>query len=121
VMVVDDDLAVLKMTEDMLARLGYEPVGFLASTRALEALHADPDRFDVVLTDESMPDLTGTELTVAIKELRPDLPVIVASGYGGADLHRRALAAGAQAVVNKPYDSSALAQALAFALDRVAM
>ncbi len=121
VMVVDDDLAVLEMTEDMLARLGYEPVGFLASTRALEALHADPDRFDVVLTDESMPDLTGTELTVAIKELRPDLPVIVASGYGGADLHRRALAAGAQAVVNKPYDSSALAQALAFALDRVAM
>jgi CheY-like chemotaxis protein len=67
-----------------------------------------------------MPDLTGTELAVAIKELRPDLPVIVASGYGGADLHRRALAAGAQAVVNKPYDSSALAQALAFALDRVA-
>jgi CheY-like chemotaxis protein len=87
--------------------------------RALEALRADPDRFDLVLTDESMPHLTGTQLAVSIKELRPDLPVIVASGYGGADLYRRALAAGARAVVNKPYDSSTLAQALAGAWPRI--
>jgi PAS domain S-box-containing protein len=119
VMVVDDDRAVLEMTEDMLARLGYEPVGYDASERALEALRADPDRFDLVLTDESMPHLTGTQLAVSIKELRPDLPVIVASGYGGADLQRRALAAGARAVVNKPYDSSTLAQALAGAWPRI--
>jgi PAS domain S-box-containing protein len=118
VMVVDDDRAMLEMTEDMLARLGYEPVGYDASGRALQALRADPDRFDVVLTDESMPELTGTQLAVLIRELRPDLPVIVASGYGGADLHRRAVAAGACAVVNKPYDTSALAQALAGALAR---
>ena len=118
VMVVDDDRAMLEMTEDMLARLGYEPVGYDASRRALEALSADPDRFDAVLTDESMPDLTGTQLAVSIKELRPDLPVIVASGYGGADLHRRAIAAGARAVVNKPYDSNSLAHALAGALAR---
>ena len=105
-MVVDDDRAMLEMTEDMLARLGYEPVGYDASGSALQALRADPDRFDVVLTDESMPELTGTQLAVSIKELRPDLPVIVASGYGGADLHRRAMAAGACAVVNKPYDGT---------------
>jgi nitrogen-specific signal transduction histidine kinase/CheY-like chemotaxis protein len=116
VMVVDDDRAMLEMTEEMLARLGYEPVGYDSSASALHALRADPDRFDVVLTDESMPELTGTQLAVSIKELRPDLPVIVASGYGGADLHRRALAAGACAVVNKPYDTGALAQALAGAL-----
>jgi PAS domain S-box-containing protein len=119
VMVVDDDRAMLEMTEDMLARLGYEPVGYDAPLAALQALRADPDRFDLVLTDESMPELTGTQLAVSIKELRPDLPVVVASGYGGADLHRRAFAAGARAVVNKPYDSGALAHALAGALTRV--
>ena len=63
-----------------------------------------------------MPELSGTELTQALQEVRPDLPVIVSSGYGGADLHLRARAAGACAVVNKPYDSHALAQALAGAL-----
>ena len=112
VMVVDDDRAVLEMTEEMLARLGYEPVGYEAAADALRALRAHPDRFDLVLTDESMPELAGTQLAVHIKELRPDLPVIVASGYGGPDLHGRALAAGARAVLSKPYDSSSLAQAL---------
>jgi CheY-like chemotaxis protein len=117
VMVVDDDRAVLEMTEEMLAHLGYEPAGYEASPAALQALRAHPDRFDLVLTDESMPDLTGTQLAEQIRELRPDLPVIVVSGYGGPDLHRHALAAGACAVLNKPYDSSTLAQALAEALE----
>jgi PAS domain S-box-containing protein len=117
VMVVEDDRAVLEMTEEMLARLGYEPAGYEGGAAALQALRAHPDRFDLVLTDESMPELTGTQLAEHIKELRPDLPVIVASGYGGPDLHRRALAAGARAVLNKPYDSSSLAQALAEALE----
>jgi PAS domain S-box-containing protein len=118
VMIVDDDGALLEMTEDMLARLGYEPVGYELSVRALEALRADPDRFDAVLTDESMPELSGTELARALQELRPDLPVIVSSGYGAADLHLRARAAGACAVINKPYDSNTLAQTLVRALKR---
>jgi PAS domain S-box-containing protein len=117
VMVVDDDRAVLEMTEEMLARLGYEPVGYEAPSAALQALRAHPDRFDLVLTDESMPELAGTQFAEHIRELRPDLPVIVASGYGGPDLHRRALGAGARAVLSKPYDSGTLAQALAEALE----
>jgi CheY-like chemotaxis protein len=117
VMVVDDDRAVLEMTEEMLARLGYEPVGYETPGTALKALRAHPDRFDLVLTDESMPGLGGSELAEHIRELRPDLPVIVVSGYGGPDLQRRALTAGARAVLSKPYDSSTLAQALAEALE----
>jgi CheY-like chemotaxis protein len=105
------------MTEEMLARLGYEPVGYEAATAASQALRTHPDRFDLVLTDESMPELTGTQFAEQIRDLRPDLQVIVVSGYGGPDLHRRAVAAGARTVLNKPYDSSALAQALAEALE----
>jgi PAS domain S-box-containing protein len=117
VMVVDDDRAMLETTEEMLARLGYEPVGYEAPAAALKALRAHPDRFDLVLTDESMPEVAGSQLAEQVRELRPDLPVIIVSGYGGPDLHRRALAAGARAVLNKPYDSNALAQALAEALE----
>jgi PAS domain S-box-containing protein len=117
VMVVDDDRAMLEITEEMLAHLGYEPVGYEAAADALQALRAHPDRFDLVLTDESMPGITGTQLAMQLRELRPGLRVIVASGYGGPDLQRRAAAAGARAVLSKPYDSSSLAQALAAALE----
>ena len=67
----------------MLAAIGYEPVGFDTSSAALAAFRADPDRFDLVLTDEIMPGMTGTELAIALHEIRPDVPVILMTGYGG--------------------------------------
>ena len=116
VLVVDDDPAVLAMTEDMLARLGYEPVGFESSVKALEAFGARPERFDVVLTDELMPDLTGTQLAMKLRALRPEVRVVIASGYGGPELRSRARNAGVSQVIDKPYESSTIAQALAAAL-----
>ncbi len=62
VMIVDDEPALVALTEEMLAGLGYEPVGFVSSGTALQAFRARPERFDLVLTDEAMPDLVGTEL-----------------------------------------------------------
>jgi CheY-like chemotaxis protein len=115
VLLVDDDRAMLAMAEDMLAQLGYEPVGYDNSVKALEAFRAGPGRFDAVLTDELMPELTGTQLAMRVKELRPELPVVIASGYGGPELHRRARDAGVSQVVNKPYESGTIAQALAAA------
>jgi PAS domain S-box-containing protein len=116
ILVVDDDQAVLAMAEEMLARLGYEPVGYRGSEEALAALRSQPDRFDAVLTDELMPDLTGTQLALRVHELRPGLPVVIASGYGGPDLRNRARSAGVHEVVDKPYESGTLARALAAAL-----
>ena len=115
VLVVDDDRSVLDMTEDMLARLGYEPVGYDNAERALEAVRSQPERFDLVLTDEWMPQLTGSQLAERIKKLRPDLHVIVASGYGGLDLHGTEVM-GARQVLSKPCDLGTLARALASAL-----
>jgi len=63
-----------------------------------------------------MPELTGTELSLHVKELRPELPVVIASGYGGAELRKRAREAGVSQVVDKPYERHTLAQALAVAL-----
>jgi len=116
VLLVDDDRAMLAMAEDMLAQLGYEPVGYDSSTKALEAFSAAPERFDALLTDERMPELTGTELAARVKALRPELPVVIASGYGGAELRSQARAAGVSRVVDKPYERYTIAQALAAAL-----
>jgi CheY-like chemotaxis protein len=117
VLLVDDDRAMLAMAEDMLAQLGYEPVGYDNSVKAWEAFRAGPGRFDVVLTDELMPELTGTQLALRVRELRPELPVVIASGYGGPELRKRARDAGVWQVVSKPYDSGTIAQALAAALE----
>jgi signal transduction histidine kinase/CheY-like chemotaxis protein len=113
VMIVDDEPALVAMTEDVVAGLGYEPVGFVDPRQALAALQATPERFDVVLTDQVMPYLVGTELTRRLHGLRPQLPVLLASGYGGPDLDRQAAAAGVRALLQKPLHRGELATHLA--------
>ena len=94
VMIVDDEGSLVALAEKTLAELGYEPVGFDSSLTALRAFRADPNRFDLVLTDETMPDLTGTELAREIRQLRPDILIILMSGYHGRQLSERAQAVG---------------------------
>jgi DNA-binding NtrC family response regulator len=101
-MIVDDERALVALAEETLAELEYEPVGFDSSLAALQAFRADPERFDLVLTDETMPDLTGTELAREMRQLRPDIPIILMSGYSGAILSERAQAAEVIDVLRKP-------------------
>ena len=118
VLVVDDEPALVELAEELLASLGYEPVGFRSSAEALAAFLAEPDRFDAVLTDELMPELTGTTLAAAVHELRPRLPVVVVSGYGGPHLEARGRHAGVVLIARKPLERANLAQLMARALDR---
>ncbi|HXL87163.1 MAG TPA: ATP-binding protein, partial [Gemmatimonadaceae bacterium] len=74
VMIVDDERPLVALAEEMLAELGYEPVGFESSSAALHAFRVEPQRFDLILTDEAMPDLVGTELAREIRRIRPALP-----------------------------------------------
>ena len=66
VMLVDDEDALVRLGEEVLADLGYEPVGFSSSEAAWAALDADPARFDVVVTDHAMPHLTGLQLAARL-------------------------------------------------------
>jgi PAS domain S-box-containing protein len=116
VMVVDDEPTLVALAEEMLAGLGYEPVGFESSGMALQAFRAKPERFDLVLTDEAMPDLVGTELAREILLLRSDVPIILMSGHGGAPLAHRAQAFGVKEVLHKPLQRADLAGSLARAL-----
>jgi CheY-like chemotaxis protein len=97
----------------VLASLGYEPVGCVGGCEALRVFDAAPRRFDAVLTDAIMPQMSGTELLQQLKGRRPELPVILMSGFAGPELQAQALAAGAQAVLSKPLTSAELAHCLA--------
>jgi DNA-binding NtrC family response regulator len=116
-MIVDDERPLVALTEEMLARLGYEPVGFDSSAAALRAFRAQPQRFDVILTDEAMPELTGTDLAREIRRLRFDVPIILMSGYGGTQLTTRAASNGVNEVLRKPLQSRELGETLARVLE----
>jgi PAS domain S-box-containing protein len=116
VLIVDDERPLVALAEEITAQLGYEPVGFDSSLKALEAFRAKPQRFDAVLTDEAMPDLVGTELARAIRRLRPTVPIILMSGHGGAQLTDRAAEIGVRELLRKPLHRRELAESLARAL-----
>ena len=116
VMIVDDERALVALAEETLAELGYEPVGFDSSLAALQAFRAQPKRFDLVLTDERMPDLTGSELAREIRQLRPEIPILLMSGYGGPQLSERAQAARVIEVLRKPLVRRDIAEPVARAL-----
>src|SRR3979411_3190049 len=102
VMIVDDQRSLVALAEETLAALGYEPAGFDSSVAALEAFRAEPGAFDLVLTDETMPDLSGVELAREMRRVRPELPIVLMSGYSGAQLAERAQAAGGAEGLRKP-------------------
>jgi signal transduction histidine kinase len=118
ILCVDDEPEVLAALEEMLASIGYEPVGYNDSRAALEAVRADPQRFDAVVSDEVMPQLTGTQLALELRKLNPALPIVIASGYGGAGFETRALSAGVNRVLRKPYRMAEIGEALAGMLAR---
>ena len=113
VMIVDDERPLVALAEEITAQLGYEPVGFDSSSAALRAFRETPQRFDAVLTDEAMPDLAGTELAREIRRQRPAVPIILMSGYGGAQLTNRAAEIGVNEVLRKPLHRRDLAESLA--------
>jgi nitrogen-specific signal transduction histidine kinase len=113
VMVVDDERALVALAEETLAELGYEPVGFDSSTAALAAFRSEPERFDLVISDEAMPDLTGTELARETRQCRPDIPIILVSGLSGKQLAKVAAATGVSEVLRKPLQRRDLAESLA--------
>lgn len=108
----------MQLGEEMLARLGYEPVGFESSTAALQEFRASPDRFQLVLTDQTMPDLNGIELARAIRQIRPDVPIVLMSGFVSPALVARVQEIGVSEVLSKPLVARDIARLVASALRR---
>ncbi|MDB5820730.1 MAG: hypothetical protein JWQ11_4370 [Rhizobacter sp.] len=98
----DDDVVVITMTR-VMSRAGFSVTSFNDPQEALAAFQAQPDAFDVLVTDLNMPGLSGLQIAEAVRGLRPDLPVLLGSGYVSDDLAAMSLAAGVTQVFRKEY------------------
>ncbi|MGI6657032.1 MAG: ATP-binding protein [Desulfobulbus sp.] len=117
VLVVDDEVDILEICRLMLDHLGYTVSTVQEPDAVLQLLaEADPP-VDLVVTDQTMPKITGLELTKAIKELYPNLPVILCTGYSDRLNHEIALDAGASDLMMKPVDLHSLSVAVRSVLD----
>ncbi|MDR6739154.1 signal transduction histidine kinase [Herbaspirillum sp. 1173] len=114
VFVVDDDQAVRELSEDRLAGMGFEPVGFADPLEALAELAREPDALHLLVTDFDMPQMKGDALITQARALRADLPVLLCSGE--RDTSEIAARLGVPALA-KPFDQAALRRAIMAALD----
>jgi signal transduction histidine kinase len=113
VLVIDDASERLLADEEMLAALGYEPVGFTRAGAALAACRATPKRFDALLVGHLAPAASSPDLVVALHEIVPDVPILLATASADESGAEVLLAAGISEVVHRPLISAELASALA--------
>jgi CheY-like chemotaxis protein len=102
VLLVDDESLVLMSVQRALERLGYEVDAVKDGPDALEVFCEDPDSFDVVITDQTMPKMTGAELAEELLHIRPDIPVILSTGFSETISEQEAKAMGVRDLLMKP-------------------
>ncbi|MBW6519917.1 MAG: PAS domain S-box protein [Desulfoarculaceae bacterium] len=117
ILVVDDEEVITNMFKTILAQVGYQVIAFNNSLEALAFIVQDPTAFDLLLTDMSMPDLTGLELIQKVLAVRPDLPVILCSGFNKLVNKKEARALGIHVCLEKPVSVRELSWAIRKALD----
>ena len=118
IMLVEDEEPVAIATGMQLTELGYEVVTHLSSSSALDAFRADPQQFDLVITDQTMPFMTGEELARILHGIRPDLPIILVTGFSHLVDAERAETLGIDAFLDKPWDVQDMADTLQRVLRR---
>ncbi|MBS3808799.1 MAG: response regulator [Desulfobacterales bacterium] len=116
-LIVDDEKAQVDMERIMLESLGYLVTGVVSSIEALAVFSAQPEDYDLLITDLAMPELDGIELSRKVLGRRPDLPVILISGFGDAPKIEEARAAGIREYLRKPVAKMQLARAVRKVLD----
>jgi signal transduction histidine kinase/CheY-like chemotaxis protein len=118
VLFVDDEEGVVRLATRALTRLGYKVTAFSDATAAVRHFRRDPHAFDAVVTDLSMPGLSGFDCAQKILELRPDIPVVLASGNMRPEDELTAKRIGIRAVVGKPAALDQIAALLAEILEQ---
>ena len=118
ILLVDDDGVLLEMTHEMLEGLGYHVVSRSSSLEAIQAFSANPDRFDLIITDQTMPAVSGLELAGKIRLLGFNKPVILCSGFSADISQKRLDACGIRAVLKKPVLRRELAATIRRIMDK---
>jgi PAS domain S-box-containing protein len=118
ILLVDDEPSIVKMLQQSLERLGYMVTIFTSSMEALEAFRTSPDTFDLVITDMSMPTMTGDKFAEEIKKIRSDVPVILCTGFSDQIKIRTGTDMQINAFLMKPINKAKLAKTIRRVLGR---
>ncbi len=120
ILFVDDEESLLAMTRKMLERLGYKVEARMNPVEAFDLFQSNPARFDLVITDMTMPQMTGTDLSKKLLAVRPDIPVIICTGHSSLIDEEKAKELGIIAYVMKPIVTQEIATTIRQALDQEA-
>jgi PAS domain S-box-containing protein len=112
ILFVDDEVDATDMGREMLMRLGYDVMGVNDSVEALALFKRDPKRFDLVITDQIMPRMTGLRLAKQLNRIKPGIPVILCTGMAETVSERQAAGAHIRGVIRKPFTRQELAYAV---------
>ena len=118
VLLVDDEKPIVDMMTQMLQRLGYVVVGETSSVDALETFRTQADKFDLVITDYAMPNITGKQLAKELMSIRPDIPIILCTGFNDDIDAERAKSIGIKEFIMKPIDRKNMAVIIRNILDK---
>lgn len=118
IMIVDDEEPIIQGTREILSKLGYKAEGFTGCMEALETIKADPHRFDLILTDMTMPQMNGLDFSRKIRLINPDVPIILCTGFSHGLTKEICESAGILDMVMKPMIVSELAATVYNALKK---
>ncbi|RLC06544.1 MAG: hypothetical protein DRH34_00425 [Deltaproteobacteria bacterium] len=118
IMIVDDEEDIRLIIQEFLAAYGYTVVAFADSTKAFEAFEKDPDQFDLIITDMTMPQMTGGELAKNLLNVRQDIPIILCTGYSESMSEAKALEMGIRKYVQKPASTMDIAVLIREIMDK---
>jgi CheY-like chemotaxis protein len=117
ILLVDDEEDLVDMVQQMLERLGYSVVAKTNSLEALEVFKAQPEQFALVITDQTMPHMTGADLARELMCIRPDIPIILCTGFSEVISGEEAKALGIRDLVMKPFATREIAEITRHVLD----
>ena len=118
ILIVDDEETIVKMEKRLLERIGYHVVTSIGSIEALKKFKSDPAAFDLVITDMTMPGMTGIQLSNEIKKIRPNIPLIICTGFSDQINAETSRNFGIQGYVNKPIIIKKIAKTIRDVLDK---
>jgi len=117
ILYVDDEEAVLDMVKEMLLRWGYEVEVFQSPVNAIKSFEAQPEKYDLIITDQSMPYITGENLAIELMNIRPDVPIILNTGYSELVSEEKVKSIGIKAFLMKPIVKGVFAETIRKVLD----
>ena len=112
ILLVDDEEAIVNFTQGMLNQLGYKVKGLCSSIDALNYFRSAQDGIDLVITDQTMPGITGSQFATEILKISPGMPIILMTGYSETITPEEAVAQGIKEYLDKPFTKNMLAGAI---------